>query len=694
MSGGGRKRAMPEVRWALFEYFIDIRCSLSGRLPARIFMDKAAEYQAAYIEDCIANNLPYTTVTFNQKWFKGWCKEFGISIRKPNKKYTISKETMKRRVVQFLKDVWTVRHFFNVKYNKEPVIFGADQMPLHRNELGQVKTMAFKGSSQPVFVKENHSLSRERCTVMTTISSSDTIPPPPPEFLFKGEGTRTKLLKPAQWAPKGSYRLQNMLNYIKSLPSATNSAFPSEQHYRIFLLDNYSVHLDVEIREALFKKGYILILIGGGITSSVQGNDTHYHHLIKKKYRELESEEMLRQLSIDKFKIPSPSRDCMMSMLDRAWSEALKSITPSRVFLSNMITLPLDGSKNMHANSKLWDEVGEDMEEFRKILVTSPIPSFQDLVKNISPPEGVKLGTGRDFNQEGAELFDCDGPPLDDDEWEHEEAVQSDHEFDLEDEEERPAEKENEEQQEQHDEERPAEKVKATEEQQEMEAAEEAVNKAVVEKLVVEEDNPKRNMDLKICQDLLSIIVKNKANASVVLYRDLVKVENIIHGSRTRINNWHDKNINKKVQALVNYRPTSSNSTHAASSSSTPPTNTPSSACALSATNSKIAARTSTTVTESIPVTEVRLNKYYLVDIEGIGRCTVIVNSIENDQPIVTFCKSVQSKKNTYFLSEIPNDVNRVVFKEELVKELPEPAYSEHNRQIQMTFPIDLLTDY
>ena len=32
----------------------------------------------------------------------------------------------------------------------------------------------------------------------------------------------------------------------------------------------FSVHLQDEVRAALLKKGYILILIGGGITSDIQ----------------------------------------------------------------------------------------------------------------------------------------------------------------------------------------------------------------------------------------------------------------------------------------------------------------------------------------------------------------------------------------------------------------------------------------
>ena len=37
-----------------------------------------------------------------------------------------------------------------------------------------------------------------------------------------------------------------------------------------------------EVRQALFKKEYILVIIGGGITGNIQINDTNYHRDFKK----------------------------------------------------------------------------------------------------------------------------------------------------------------------------------------------------------------------------------------------------------------------------------------------------------------------------------------------------------------------------------------------------------------------------
>lgn len=56
----------------------------------------------------------------------------------------------------------------------------------------------------------------------------------------------------------------------------------TESNYTLYILDNYSVHITDRVRKALLAKGYILVVIGGGITEDVQCNDIHVHHLLKK----------------------------------------------------------------------------------------------------------------------------------------------------------------------------------------------------------------------------------------------------------------------------------------------------------------------------------------------------------------------------------------------------------------------------
>ena len=91
-------------------------------------------------------------------------------------------------------------------------------------------------------------------------------------FWFFFSGKRVKLNPPenvhVQWAEKGSYRLEHMLETISHLPNRFNMF--TQKNYAIYVLDNYAVHLQEEVRKALLDRGYILILIGGGITGDLQ----------------------------------------------------------------------------------------------------------------------------------------------------------------------------------------------------------------------------------------------------------------------------------------------------------------------------------------------------------------------------------------------------------------------------------------
>ena len=64
--------------------------------------------------------------------------------------------------------------------------------------------------------------------------------------------------------PKG---LEHMLAMIGNLPNRHNVY--NYKKCAIYALDDYSVHLDPQIRKALFKRGYIYVGIGGGITGDV-----------------------------------------------------------------------------------------------------------------------------------------------------------------------------------------------------------------------------------------------------------------------------------------------------------------------------------------------------------------------------------------------------------------------------------------
>ena len=201
---------------------------------------------------------------FSNKWSKSWEKEYGLSLRKPNKRYSIKKEDLLIRLLDYLQNIWAVRRYFNEKYGFDPPIINGDEMRLHRNESLLEKTMTFKG--EDTFIKENHKLSRERVTVFTQVASVSKIVLQP-EFVFKSKRVRANVAVENvnfQWSPSGSYRLEHMIKTISNLPNRFNRF--TQKNVAIYVLDDYAVHLVPEVRKALYERGYVLIVMGGCIT--------------------------------------------------------------------------------------------------------------------------------------------------------------------------------------------------------------------------------------------------------------------------------------------------------------------------------------------------------------------------------------------------------------------------------------------
>ena len=196
-------------------------------------------------------------------------QEYNVSQRKPNKRFQIKQTDREERIFEYLKNNWTVQKFFIDNFGVNPPIINGDQMPFHRNESASPRTLNFTGLD--IYVKENYLLARERerVTVYTQVGNGSSIKLLA-EFVFKGKGTRTKVNAPEnmhyRWAPKGSYRPDQMLKTISHLPNRSTCLCQKTMRKTI------SVHLLPEVKEALLKHGYVYVGIGGGITGDIQVN--------------------------------------------------------------------------------------------------------------------------------------------------------------------------------------------------------------------------------------------------------------------------------------------------------------------------------------------------------------------------------------------------------------------------------------
>lgn len=184
----------------------------------------------------------------------------------------------------------------------------------------------------------------------------------------------------------------------------------TEQGFAIYVLDDYSVHLMPEVRQALFKKGYVLVVIGCGITGDVQINDTDCRYHLKTLYRDLEMNLCSSSLKRSD-QNPFSFRNEMMSMLLEAW-ETLQ-IDTKKEFKSLFVTNLLDGSEDYLVSVKLFSLVGEEIVAFRKELMSSnSSKTLKEVIRKLIPPKGVK----RKYNVEGSELMDCEGEEISEEE--------------------------------------------------------------------------------------------------------------------------------------------------------------------------------------------------------------------------------------------------------------------------------------
>ena len=101
MIGAAPPRKAIEMRRALFDYdyFVDVRTGLNGRLPLGILLNKAKQIYQDYRGLKMKAGEEPNELNISRSWIDRWCKEYRISLKYPNKRFSISDEDRKRRII-------------------------------------------------------------------------------------------------------------------------------------------------------------------------------------------------------------------------------------------------------------------------------------------------------------------------------------------------------------------------------------------------------------------------------------------------------------------------------------------------------------------------------------------------------------------------------------------------------------------
>ena len=121
-------------------------------MPRKLLIAKAEELYKDYTDQLLPEIVPESEkLRFSNKWVKGWMIEYGVSLRKPNKRFAIKNEDRIERLSEHIKNLLWVRKYFLDNFGYDPLIINGDQMPLHRNESSSQKTLNMK--NEDTFVK-------------------------------------------------------------------------------------------------------------------------------------------------------------------------------------------------------------------------------------------------------------------------------------------------------------------------------------------------------------------------------------------------------------------------------------------------------------------------------------------------------------------------------------------------------------
>ena len=424
-AGGPGQMKCPELGEELFAWFVDSIKNVRGRMPSFVLLDVARtlsqDLRQWHEERKEKGQLPphakLDLPKLDYPWLLRWRRRYHITWRTVNLRFKCSRAVLRSRLFTFWCNVLRIRYLLLLLEPWAELVFeGMDQKPLWFTASSQEKTLALKGARK-VAVKENIPMTRARFTAMTRCRW-----PRPPEdgkqlaVLFKapggGKNIRKELRVPAgtllQFAEKGSYRLENVLEYLEwvldrsrgSEPSASEdhagaghglepsaqshcpAAVPaalesrskrsveeaplqdetrSRKRRRVcYLLDWFAPHLDSRVDDLIHSAGHAILRIGGHLTPLVQPEDTHAHGPYTAIYKKNETLDAHEQLTLRPDKLPSTTRQTVLDRASLAWSQ-VNHWSCTKGFEADGIANALDGSQDGDLNPDVidfWHDLG------------------------------------------------------------------------------------------------------------------------------------------------------------------------------------------------------------------------------------------------------------------------------------------------------------------------------------------------
>jgi hypothetical protein len=293
----------PLIRELLWDWFVDMRASVASTISPKFMLMKARELASRILQEQHKLGRFEPLPSLDRHWLLRFKRDKGIVFRRPNRRYKCSRQVLLRRLRSMWLNLIRVRRLAEIylKSDLSEAIWGIDEKPLHFNESGSkaVRTLELVGAPS-VRLKQNHAATRERASLMTSVTSDPLAASSPAsmplELLFKAQSEkRTRsLVVPADlrfsvsWSEKGSYRKDALLRYLQRTLPPWTEARAARNDYRILMMDVAASHVHPDVTDFCWSRGFAVVLHYGCTTGVAQVNDTDLHAALEALYVELE----------------------------------------------------------------------------------------------------------------------------------------------------------------------------------------------------------------------------------------------------------------------------------------------------------------------------------------------------------------------------------------------------------------------
>ena len=401
----GQPKKMPMVRQALHDWFISLRYAIDwrehdrqmiakgkhkcvGRFPVALLKQKYAQLVEDYcVENLIAGQRPRVP-PFRWRWLLGWMHEYGLSLRKANRRYKLPKRILEERLEIYWINLHRLRALAVECLGYDLEMENFDQSPFHNNETGAQNkpSLSLAGSYSVPLVEGRHDVLERWTGQFTTWSNADRIMaegPPYCELMFKASPDGPMVLElrekcrsggfgpwltiATQW--KGSYREADILTFLeKHLPPKTD-----DRRWRIMLADDFGPHKTENVFNLCWSRGYVMVVHGGGATPIVQIPDTDLNQHVRREYSAKESAELIHLMRSGQV-VPCPSKETCINMMGQVLCKKQLHVQASKGFKYTGATIALDGTED----DMVCREAGEF---FHKLNMRPKLNAAMDMVR-------------------------------------------------------------------------------------------------------------------------------------------------------------------------------------------------------------------------------------------------------------------------------------------------------------------------